>query len=226
MIITREKHHFHNSIKFLDAILCESLKRTGVKFFVAGGYFVSHFCQQSVRDIDFFFETHEDFEKAYTVVKGLPQYQVTLDNDWVVNILVRDKHKMQFVKKFNYDHVNKLFDAFDFTICKFAYDGINCYYPLNYFQHVVERRLIIEGNPRYPLAVIKRALKYSKRGFTFEDTYLKDTLKAINSTSINFQDPDQTGVVFYEDSSESLNAIKPEDYDNTSSQSEDDFLPF
>jgi hypothetical protein len=132
MIITKNKDFFKYDLKLIDDSIANLLVENSINFHIAGGCFTSQFSQKKINDIDVFFTDEFFLKAAIDIIDKNPEYKTTFENDFVKNIYKREV-KIQFVKKYLYKTTEDIFKVFDFTVCKFAYNGRDCYYNERFF---------------------------------------------------------------------------------------------
>lgn len=139
--------------------------------FLAGGLFKNHFKKQSVRDLDIFFKSQEDFDKAvkfFEAKAGIYKFHYENDNckafksikTGVVYELVRTR----------FGTVKDVLDVFDFTIVKAALhleaDGKLVFtYHKDFFEHLMTNKLVIVNELPLPVNTLQRTWKYAKYGY-------------------------------------------------------------
>lgn len=156
------KYYYKNRIKQLRPIL----KYLREEVFLAGGAIrtVLECSNEEVSDFDFFFKTFE-------VVLELRE---RLIQDGWENIFScpeeklftykKGKHKLQLICEFEYGDMDHLLGEFDMTACCGGYhDGV-IYFTRPFVRAVFSKKLRIQ-NVVYPVATIKRLIKYEKKGY-------------------------------------------------------------
>ena len=144
----------------------DSLQELDVYFWIAGGSLRDFFINQDPKDIDFYFESIQDRDKAkdLLVEKG---FEVI--NTW-------EKHFELQKDKLRYDlfHRTKspeetLLD-FDYTVCRCALDkNYILYHDKNFFYDLKLRRLVRSPYPkRHIIVESKRLKKLLQRGFNID----------------------------------------------------------
>lgn len=61
-----------------------------------------------------------------------------------------------------------------------------------------QKRLVVKSLPR-PLSTVKRAIKYSGRGYKMCPVGLAKILKAVQDNPINWENPSENEIEFYPD---------------------------
>jgi len=156
------KYYYKNRIKQLRPIL----KYLREEVFLAGGAIrtVLECSNEEVSDFDFFFKTFE-------VVLELRE---RLIQDGWENIFScpeeklftykKGKHKLQLICEFEYGDMEHLLGEFDMTACCGGYYDGAIYFTRPFVRAVFSKKLRIQ-NVAYPVATIKRLIKYEKKGY-------------------------------------------------------------
>jgi hypothetical protein len=192
-----------DELNYFDDLVFSIFKKGEVV--IAGGAFTKVFTGQKPNDIDLFFKTEEAALAATHLIKSL-NYKITFENEWVTNFKVKGQ-KCQIVKKYYAPSLETIIDQFDFTICKFAYDGVDIAYNKRFFKDLAKSRLVIDGLLVKPLNTLKRSYKYIGRGFTICPIGMAKLAKAINALEIDWDNPDQNTLEFYPDGHPSFRGI-------------------
>ena len=87
---------------------------------------------------------------------------------------------------FNYYDV---FETFDFSICKVGYDGEEFYFGTNTQQHILEKKLVLEGKPTSDF--VKRWFKYSLKGYKMSNEMAAQIIKGL--PEVEFHNSTDTG---------------------------------
>ena len=131
-------------------------------------------------DFDFFFksEDHKDsFCEAIIENYGFKQTKKTQHHSQFehtgeqgVNTVVQAIH-------FIYPQtVEELLEAFDYTICQFAFDGSTLYTTPEALWDLARKRLVI-NKVTYPVSTLRRMIKYSSQGYYACGGCMKDLLQ-------------------------------------------------
>jgi hypothetical protein len=143
----------------------------GINGFIAGGCFKNIFQGEKARDIDIFFENVENYELALKVYQKKKNLKEVYSNDNCTGFYdTKNKISVELIKSI-FGSCRETLDRFDFTIVKVAFHSpINdeepklIYHP-KFFEHLLLRRLVIDGDVPKPVATFNRALKYAKYGY-------------------------------------------------------------
>lgn len=156
--------------------ICGLLSASHANCFIAGGAIRRVFLgEKGVKsDVDVFFQTQDDFNKCKEYfTKPCNKAYFSLNKDGENNTSFKYKNsegvetEIQLIKKIFPGGVEDLFDNFDFTICQFALCASNLdvlYYTEEALYDTLNKRLVI-NKITYPIASLRRIIKYSKQGF-------------------------------------------------------------
>ena len=143
------------------------------KGFIAGGMFKNIFMKEKVRDIDIFFNCEEDFLDALIQYSNDPRFKPSYKNDNCEAFLdTKNGILVELIKSQHYP-VEEMISRFDFTIAKMAMykvensDSVQyniVYHPL-FFEHLHNKRLVIDDGMVDPVSTFNRVLKYTGYGF-------------------------------------------------------------
>lgn len=155
----------------------------GVNGIIAGGCFKNIFKKEKVKDVDIFFRTREEFDKAVDIYENQVcdgKFKLKYKNK---NVVAYQDEKsgivVELIKRTFYKTEQELLDEFDFTITKFAYyfesvedteGNISFdYYVMHhekFFEHLLMNKLVLESSDlKFPFSTFERALRYSKYGY-------------------------------------------------------------
>ena len=143
---------------FCDIIL-NDLQNYNV--WVAGGAIRSWFALENTTDIDLFFPSEKEKNKALEHLKGLGG-EVIFENDNVTKVKYKSK-VIDFCKVYYKDPEDTI-NNFDFTVSMGACDKKNTYFGDDFFMDLASRRLAINATP-YPMSSLYRLQKYIKKGY-------------------------------------------------------------
>jgi hypothetical protein len=155
---------------------------------------------ENAKDIDVFFCDKFDFD-------NLPDIIGVGDNFWDVCVdekksYIDDPHKVKHIaympygsntiqkplsmnKLIWYKDVHQIPRSFDFTCVKTGLVGNELIYNPCCMKDLLEKKIVITGS-LYTGAVLRRVVKYAKRGFTFEDGFtLEQMVNYINDKKEN-----------------------------------------
>lgn len=190
MLVERNIENFQN-LNWLDEFMWYH------KGFICGGCFKNIFNHEKVKDLDIFFKSMRDWEDAVlyfdtkTVGYALDdkreeEYKFYYEND---NVKAYKHIKTGVVIELCckiFGTAKEIIDSFDFTITKFALykdvveeDGeehvetkIIC--DDHFFEHLHQKRLVIDNKIPFPMSTFERMLRYAKYGyFPCKETKMK-----------------------------------------------------
>lgn len=168
--------------------------------FLAGGSIRTLLVDEEASDFDLFFETKtfEEKQKEFSVDVNFESTSAEVKNECIYServlevrsILEREKFKLIFScsegKLFTYAKDNlkiqlilekygipeNLIGDFDFNACKAAFDGEFLYIPKEFVRDVKTKKLSINV-VTYPVATIKRLIKYSNKGYNVNNACME-----------------------------------------------------
>lgn len=168
--------------------------------FAAGGAVTSVFTNAEINDVDVYFKTKEDFERAiedayengFWCVATTKRAVTFADGDNIVQFMYFDF----------FPTAEDIFKAFDYTIVMGAFDYDTNEFVLHddFLKHNSQRFLRFNARTRYPLASATRVLKYQGRGYTIgKGDVLKIALACRGVKIDNWEDlRDQVGGAYGE----------------------------
>lgn len=170
--------------------------------YVAGGTFKNLLEDKKNRDIDIYFHTEEDFNNAYALAESAVSdtfWTKLYENPRVVAYKIEGT-QVEYIR-YKFGNPSEIMEDFDFTITKMAYGNIDRTAPsspnswdhlldeankdedvkpykilhhIKFFEHLHQRRLVIEGNIPMPISTFERTYKYTRYGFNLcRDSKLK-----------------------------------------------------
>ncbi len=135
-------------------------------------------------DFDFFFKTEEQRKSFEANFKAT---DVVSKNDFNTTYLV-DGLKVQAIHIKYFNDVSNLLNSFDFSLCKFVFDGSRIHAGQWALWDVANNKLVPE-NITYATSSLRRVLKYTSQGYTVCNGGLATILQqVINDPSIVQQD--------------------------------------
>lgn len=144
--------------------------------FVAGGCFKNILNGEKAKDIDIFFESESDFQKALKIYQKQKDYSLKYENDNCVAFVRKNGVVVELCRN-TFLPMQELLARFDFSIARAAYvKSINSedeeefffYRSARFFEDLHQKRLVIEQSPEeipFPANTFERALKYTKYGY-------------------------------------------------------------
>jgi len=144
-------------------------------FWLAGGALRRTITAESIigkSDFDFFFKNEEAFVDMLTAFSEMG-FIIKREND--ANKTLEGKVKLgeeektiivQLIKIQFYQTVDALLDSFDFTLCQFALDTkTGTFYCGDTSMFDAARRRIVVHKVTYPVASLRRLIKYTSQGY-------------------------------------------------------------
>lgn len=155
--------------------------------FIAGGAFKDILSDKVPRDIDLYFYSKNDFNKAIEILKWSKEYVIAYSNDNVEAYKELSTGTILELVKAVYGSAYKIIGTFDFTVDKFAFvfesgDGKNKYTIVRsteFFESMSIKNLNIEDDIKNPVATMARLLKYSRYGYKIEPQSLVNLLNEL-----------------------------------------------
>lgn len=161
-------------VRFLDIYMM------GHKGYVAGGCFKNIFQGERLKDIDLFFESEKDWVGADLYYKTNEDYVFSYENNKVKAYKNKKTEIRVELVRGSYGTAKEMLERFDFSVVKFAYykkvvsgsdpfedDSTEyvCLFHIDYFEHLVCKKLVIEQDILFPESTWERSYRYVKYGF-------------------------------------------------------------
>jgi hypothetical protein len=173
--------------------------------FIAGGCFKNIFSNQSVKDIDIFFKNYTDYENAFDYFKqhdvsekeskdGNKEYQFVYQNDKCICYRhIPTGIKIELIDSI-FGEPKDILEQFDFTISKYAYYNkkitdpfedevkyeLTCVYHQDFFEHLTQKKLVIDDKIPFPVSTFERVLRYTSYGYNLCKESRKKLIIALN----------------------------------------------
>lgn len=170
--------------------------------FLAGGCFRSLVNGEHPKDYDLFFKSEKHLRDFCDNI----QEQSGPDSGYPFKIIgnvcnfYTPYGVVQAIDKYFFSNPQEIIDHFDFTACAAVYDGELFYYHERFFVDNAQKRLVLTNdNVVFPLSTVKRALKYTGKGYRICPVGLSTILRKINTNSIDWNNPSQNEIDFYPD---------------------------
>lgn len=161
--------------------------------YIAGGCFKGLFLGEKIKDVDLFFENETEARKAATYFDGSEEYARAWSNDRVSAFRCK---KTGIVVEVIYSFLGQpaeMIANFDFTITKAFYSKnergeyvFSCHD--RFFEHLTNRKLVIDDKILFPLSTFNRSFRYCKYGFGLcgeSKTKLIQALQGFNGANMN-----------------------------------------
>lgn len=131
---------------------------------IAGGAILSIITNQEINDIDLYFKTIDDAYEFYLreIDNG---YYCFCETKKSLLLTASNTVKLNLVLFDFFESPQAIFDSFDFTVCKAAFDGTDFYFDDSFWGDVASRRLVYTPSFKFPLSTALRIKKYEKRGY-------------------------------------------------------------
>ncbi len=144
---------------------------------LAGGAVRSIFDSTPIQDYDLYFK---DKNSAMHVEKYLQDIKAKIIFQCPVGELTTyqiGNCKIQCIKLFYPTSIENLFNEFDFSICQFAYDGIQLYFTKQAIKDAKKKRLSLVKITK-PISTMVRLNKYIAKGYYVPDSTYKALVEA------------------------------------------------
>lgn len=151
-------------LRFLDRFMANHAG------FIAGGCFKGLFLGEKIKDVDLFFKSEEDAKAAIAHYQSDPDFSPAWQNERVTAF--RDQKTgiaVECITTYT-GEPEAIISEFDFTITKAFYAKndageyvFNCH--LKFFEHLLNRKLVIDDKVNFPLSTFNRSYRYKGYGF-------------------------------------------------------------
>lgn len=197
---------FSNCIDFFNKMILTELTPV-CKCWIAGGCVRDYFSIGRISsDIDFYFPTDEEFEKCkqyllhqdfveveeaqddgsvQKVKKEKPLATFLFENENVIKLKYKGR-KVDIIKKL-FSSPQETIDAFDFTVCCAAVDGVKIYHHETFFIDLAKRQLMINQLP-FPLSTLSRLQRYVQKGYYMCNGEMLKLSQAIGALQTNTEE--------------------------------------
>lgn len=142
--------------------------------FIAGGCFKNIFNGEKIKDVDVFFKNQEDFISACSYFEENEDYVFSYENDNTKSFKNKNTGIRVELIRSSFGNSKETISKFDFSITKFAYfkelkeDGgfdYKCLYHPDFFEHLMQKKLVLDENILFPVSTFNRVLRYTKYGY-------------------------------------------------------------
>ena len=166
--------------------------------YIAGGVFKHILSKERLKDVDIFFNSIDDFNKAVLFYDThCEEYEFVYSNDKAVSYKHIDTNTTLDLVKSITGTPEEVLSQFDFTVTKMAYlksfedeDEIGevttvykVTYHEDYFQHLVTKSLVIDENIPFPTSTWERTYRYFKYGYKLCRESKKKLIKALRDVT-------------------------------------------
>lgn len=169
---------------------------------IAGGAMRSWLVGDLVKDIDIF---SNDPDAVLTAFKADESFKPGHENDFIAHFY-KDNMRYEVIKKYRYASQKETIENFDFTIICASYGPDGIVVDDRFYIDNAQKRLVVKALPK-PLSTIKRAIKYSGRGYAMCPVGLAKILKQIQENPIDWDNPSQNEIEFYPDGTPSFRGL-------------------
>jgi hypothetical protein len=124
-------------------------------------------------DVDLFFKDEASLAKYRAEITKASEtngFKIISEKENENNIQITIKTSdgriipIQLIKIRYYNTIEEILGSFDFTICQFGYDGVNLYCGDTALWDLGRKRILV-NNITYPVASLRRLIKYTQQGF-------------------------------------------------------------
>jgi hypothetical protein len=117
-------------------------------------------------DWDLFFKSYDQLKKWLHIQRDKIIFKYETDNQATYEYKHAEKtHIVQIIKVRFYNNIEEVLDSFDYTICMLGVNGTNTLYCGDYTLWDLSRKRLVLHKLMYPVATIRRMLKYGGKGF-------------------------------------------------------------
>lgn len=155
--------------------------------FIAGGCFKNLLSNQTIKDIDVYFETESQFNQAVhkcdeKVNSG--ELRISYENERVkAYVDIRTDIRIELIRTL-FGSPKEIISKFDFTITKFTLfkenDELKIIHHNDFFEHLNMKRLVIDDLLLFPVSTFERTYKYRDYGYKLCKESKVKLIKAIN----------------------------------------------
>jgi hypothetical protein len=175
-----------DQLNFIGNIICESITTAHAKdlrsnIYIAGGCFKNVLTGIKTRDYDVFCTEREYSDELIEILRRCNNESLVefiYENDNAVSFIMspnKNPRRIEIIKKVS-GSPGDVIKNFDWTVTKFAMyrtDDIkddttkyNVIYHNKFFEHLMQKKLVIDEPLKYPVSSFNRMLKYYTYGFT------------------------------------------------------------
>ena len=131
-----------------------------------------------------------DFDFWVASAEALQYFRSRLENKYGMHLIIQTANaltyqtgsgKVQIIIREYLQSYDAIFKTFDFSICKVGYDGSKYYFGPNTYEHIIEKKLVLEGKTTPDF--IKRWFKYTLKGYKMDNKLVAEIIK--NEPTIN-----------------------------------------
>lgn len=141
--------------------------------YIAGGAVLSEVTQSEINDLDIYPKSEKDFVNIFYDLLDAGCFVIDISNRAVTfkcNDHINEKGERLIIQVIIFDwfdHYNKIFEYFDFTVCMGAFDcdSKEFFFHEDYFIDVSRKNLSFNPKTRFPTGSLLRVKKYENRGY-------------------------------------------------------------
>lgn len=175
-------------LRFLDRFMA------GHSGYIAGGCFKGLFTGEKIKDVDLFFTSESEANEADMHFSANDEYSKAWSNERVRAYRCKKTGIVVEVIFSFFDMPIQMIDKFDFTITKACYiknhetGEYEFHFHPRFFEHLVNRKMVIDNNIMFPLSTFNRSFRYAKYGFGLcgeSKSRLIQALQGFNGAGMN-----------------------------------------
>lgn len=167
MNFTEKPKEAFSKVRFLDYYM------EGHSGFIAGGCFKNIFKKEKVKDLDIFFTSDIEFNKANDFFKSNDDYVFSYENNNTISYKNKNTNIRIELIRHTYGTPTEIISMFDFSITRFAYAKKEenkeiVYYNVFvdiFFEDLMNNKLVIDGGLMFPVSSFERSYRYRSYGF-------------------------------------------------------------
>ena len=155
--------------------------------YIAGGFFKDYFLKKHSKDLDIFFSSAEQFEQRRNFFESKAGFTKKYSTDNSIGFEDTAGQNIDLVRPSFRRNPREMLNTFDFTVSKFClyYSELEkdyfCLYHKDFFEHLTQRKLVIDDGITFPFGTFERALRYSHYGFHLDICSRYALIVAINN---------------------------------------------
>jgi len=140
-------------------------------------------------DYDLFFTSEESFSKTKEVLEESERFSKIFQcpEDKLVSCKDEQGVKVQLIKKRIYKDLTDVISSFDITACCAAWDKVNFRSNERFIFDVLHKKINL-NTVEYPVATLKRILKYSHKGYKMSSEACKEYVKMVSVMELSDED--------------------------------------
>lgn len=187
MNFTEKPKETYNKVRFLDYYM------EGHAGFIAGGCFKNIFKSEKIKDLDIFFQSENEFNKANDFFKSNEEYIFSYENPNTVSYKNKKTNIRVELIRHTYGTPIEIISMFDFSITRYAYakkeeNNEIIYYNVfvdTFFGDLMNNKLVIDGNLKFPISSFERSYRYRSYGYGLCKESKAKLIEALQTASID-----------------------------------------